>query len=580
MEEHVICETLQKCEIIKKIFKRNEKCYKGNHYELCFECELSINEEETRLIVVCIPQKWHQDLVDIYFALYDGKFIPHVESDGKICLFEKEGILIDHNLEGILVQSIFRAKDIILDGILDKNIDDFIDEFELYWKQLPECRTAKFVVPDIENNQIVKSSFRKIVQQKKERQSAYFRRQHLTTIYIGKDMEALKQWNLQNSTLINAAYFVISPTENIYPPDIRKPVSIEYFNKLLRMVPSGDVANIWHKLSRNRIFIFELRQPRGNKNFIGFYLVGGILVAESNYLKITNVEKIQPVMIYRTDKKYLMMRTSDMSLLQRKKRILIVGCGSIGGYVISELAKSGFEDLTIVDNDILTEENIFRHILGMEYIAKYKCVALEEYIQKNIPKVLIKSLADRIEDAIEDESITFNEYDIIISATGNHNINRWINSYMMKNKVDSPIIYAWNEIYGIGNHVAYFKYGNKGCYECLFARDEETNEIYDKSSYCAKGQKVVSNIGCGKSFVPYGNLISQKTMLILMDVLSEVISGKIKDNTLISMKGDNSYFTEMKLKSSERYKRQDENIKRLVGNQFWNKQCGECGDNN
>ena len=38
--------------------------------------------------------------------------------------------------------------------------------------------------------------------------------------------------------------------------------------------------------------------------------------------------------------------------------------------------------LPIVDYEKLTEENIFRHVLGMEYVNRYKCEALNTYIQK------------------------------------------------------------------------------------------------------------------------------------------------------------------------------------------------------
>ena len=84
----------------------------------------------------------------------------------------------------------------------------------------------------------------------------------------------------------------------------------------------------------------------------------------------------------------------------------------------------------------------------------------------------------------------------------------------MEHRINTPVIYAWNEVYGIGNHVAYFKYDNEACYECFFGRDEETGELYDKTSYCASGQKITKNAGrCGKNYVPYGDVISIKTVL-------------------------------------------------------------------
>ena len=98
------------------------------------------------------------------------------------------------------------------------------------------------------------------------------------------------------------------------------------------------------------------------------------------------------------------MRTAQ-SDEDTNKKILVIGCGSIGGYLIWELVKSGFEDLMIVDDDLLSEENIFRHLLGMEYVSKYKCVAIEEYIRKNIPEVSIKSLAEKCEEAVLEGNI-------------------------------------------------------------------------------------------------------------------------------------------------------------------------------
>lgn len=64
------------------------------------------------------------------------------------------------------------------------------------------------------------------------------------------------------------------------------------------------------------------------------------------------------------------------------------------------------------------------------------------------------------------------------------------------NKIKVPVVYLWNEVYGIGNHAAYIKYGNCGCYECFFDRDEETGELYDKTSILHEGTDY--NGKCGR----------------------------------------------------------------------------------
>ena len=125
-----------------------------------------------------------------------------------------------------------------------------------------------------------------------------------------------------------------------------------------------------------------------------------------------------------------------------------------------------------------------------------------------------------------------------------------------------PVVYLWNEVYGIGNHAAYIKYGNCGCFECFFDRDEETGELYDKTSYCMRGQIITESAGvCGKTYVPYGNLVSLKTMLLCLKMVKNIFEENLDDNLLISLKGDSDYLEKHNLETSGRYLRQQEQIK-------------------
>lgn len=572
---------LAECKIIRNINVLKENTFNACSYELIFKSDLVVDENNQIPIVVCIPEKWNQNLIDVYVEkIYEISFLPHIDNKGKLCLFETEGILIDWDLPGILFQSLFRAYSILKAGISGKNRGDFIEEFELYWSQLPEGRITHFVVPETESSQTVKCILKTVLQRKKEKQSKYLKRLNSSAIYVGKSSESLKRWKLSNETILNAAYFVVSPQNYIFPPDIRKPVSLNYLNNLLKNVPKQDVSKILSGLSRNKVILFAIKQPTGITNYIGFFVKGGRLEKQQEKYVLNNVELLQPLVVIRADKKYLLKRTSEKESEINKKKILVAGCGSIGGHLICELARAGYEDITIVDDDILTEENIFRHVLGMEYVSKYKCVALEEYIRKNIPEVSVKSLVEKFEDAVMEEDLELISFDLIISATGNHNLNRWINSFVMEHRIHTPVIYAWNEIYGIGNHVAYFEYNNEACYECLFGRNEENGELYDKSSYCASGQKITENAGgCGKNYVPYGDVNSLKTVLMCLDVVKAVFEKKVESNILISAKGDACYFINQGLKTSGRYSRQKENVKRLTGNQFVNRECGVCNGN-
>lgn len=151
-----------------------------------------------------------------------------------------------------------------------------------------------------------------------------------------------------------------------------------------------------------------------------------INVDYSNCKQKGKYPQIIPIDVFRVDDEFLTQRTMYRGD-KKSPRILMIGCGSIGGYLCIELIKSGIKCLDIVDNDKLSEENIYRHYLGIEYVGKYKAEALRIQCCRNFPMLNINSIDSKVEEAIEEGSIQLDSYDIIISATGNHNFNRWLN---------------------------------------------------------------------------------------------------------------------------------------------------------
>lgn len=56
--------------------------------------------------------------------------------------------------------------------------------------------------------------------------------------------------------------------------------------------------------------------------------------------------------------------TVEECLMLRKKRILVVGCGGLGGHIIDQLARIGVGFLRVVDGDIFEETNLNRQLLS------------------------------------------------------------------------------------------------------------------------------------------------------------------------------------------------------------------------
>ena len=142
-----------------------------------------------------------------------------------------------------MMQSLLRAQTILKQGFSGENKNDFINEFELYWAQLKDCRIAHLAVETDRKNRIVKGGIKKSSKRKKEKQIEYIKRCKKAPIYIGENVESLKRWNLEKTPVMNIAYFVIYSEKYIFPPDIRKkPVSYTHLDVYKRQ--GKEIANI------------------------------------------------------------------------------------------------------------------------------------------------------------------------------------------------------------------------------------------------------------------------------------------------------------------------------------------------
>lgn len=583
MNLEAISEVIKSREDLRNIKIIEETVFQGHQYQILMECDLLVAAHRIP-IVIAIPWNWERVLIDIYIQHnQEFPFMPHIDKKGKICLFELEGILIDPNLYGIISQALDRAGHIIMDGLAGTNKEEFIKEFDSYWLQLPDIRYAKCDLPESKKISLMKYGEKTIAKRKREKYSDYLLRLKAQRLYVSQkpqDLQKYYQYN-ENITIKNALYIPIELHKFLLPPDPRLGLKKEYVQKLLNLVNVNKHQLVFNKLGSTKFLIFSCEQPNRTKVVLSVVLEECEILAEGENYVIKSVDKVIPIFIDRVDKQYLMTRSNEIKNSLSEKRVLLIGCGSIGGYIATELVKAGIEKMMLVDSDHLYETNIFRHVLGLEYVNQYKSVALQSYLVKNIPNLKLSSLEETIEEAVLDGEIEFEQYDVIISATGNHNVNRWINQYMYERKLEIPVIYAWNEVLGIGNHVAYIKYGNPGCYECFLGRNDETGELYDRTSYCESGQDVVKRVaGCGSAFIPYGSTVSLKTAAVCVDTVKKIHENRYTDNMIISIKGDDYYFLKAGLKVSKKYLNQKDNITEYSGTLFANSNCECCGVKN
>jgi tRNA A37 threonylcarbamoyladenosine dehydratase len=100
----------------------------------------------------------------------------------------------------------------------------------------------------------------------------------------------------------------------------------------------------------------------------------------------------------------------------KNKKVLVIGLGGVGGYAVEGLIRSGIENITIVDNDIIDISNLNRQIItNHSNIGKYKTDEMENRILSINPNCRVKKVTkfltmDNISSLFEDD------YDYIIDA--------------------------------------------------------------------------------------------------------------------------------------------------------------------
>jgi hypothetical protein len=476
-------------------------------------------------------------------------FIPHVEEDGKVCYTHDDNVFVDYtDPYNVILESFELAKTTIKSGLRSENKIDFINEYEAYWIRLKDSVHVYCNLDLSAGASQIKIGFKKdLVFAVSDRNEFLEKTKRFIDI------------NEKGITYENGIYFPLA--KGCYPEVLRSTdgVSFEFVKKLLSQVSDQDAKALKKLASRSvkskEFVIVSFEQPDGLRSLFGFQF--------SNCHKHPLVTddfagKIKPVILQRLDKEYLIKRGGNGET-HFGQTGLVIGCGSVGGFIIEELIRTGFTDLVIVDNDKLSEENSYRHFLGFEHLHQPKVEGLKKRIEKLFPHSNIEALYDKIERLISKKKIDFGSFQFIVVATGNVTVNHFLNELMASKFPSIPIFFAWNEPYGIGGHVLTTNIANNGCYQCLYDNEYRHN----RASFADKHQpkqfiKAVS--GCGTIYTPFSSIDSRNTACLTVKNVVEVLSGRAQLNSVNSWKGDKKLFTDEGFKLSPRYQLTEDQI--------------------
>jgi molybdopterin-synthase adenylyltransferase len=482
-------------------------------------------------------------------------FIPHVEASfGQICYLDAEGMVLDqHRPVALICDALQRTLKTLTDGIKGRNQVDFVDEFEVYWQRLPGVATVYNILDPLE--QVIEVT---VVSKQNGDVWITTNEADIAAFSNHPGRSATKRWQ-------QALYIPLEPNTIIVPP--RSDRAFWSLNDIRKLCAHLNIQNQQRlrQLLKGRVrareyVVFRLPHSLGGASLFGICFEG--LGRYHPLHQRGTAKRLTPIALQRLERTYLVQRGGAAMNLS-SKRMLLIGCGAVGGYLGLELARAGVGSLTFLDHDKLTKDNTFRHVLGRRYWGQNKAIALEHEVRAILPYVNVQSIPLSVEVALAQGQLNLANYDLIVVATGNPTIELMINERLHTLGSATCAIFTWTEPLGLGGHALLVNNSVAGgCFECLYTSPTDGYNLINRASFAGPGQSFGRALsGCGSLHTPYGSLDALQTAHLAARLAVDALTGKETGNPLCSWKGDATSFMEANFRVSERYEHTDSQLR-------------------
>ena len=428
--------------------------------------------------------------------------IPHIGGDGLLCLGETGYNYFSGQTS--IKPLICAAYNLIENGLFAKGDADFQSEFLNYWN----LGASKSAYACVKHKDCLSTIVYVLIHGE---------------IYFFEDEKTGRKWLTQCfGGLPKGTHFrntMLVPIEDVWLPpqypqnghdimEIVKQNATGSWEMPLECAATTDRAFIpilfsFSLKSQNIFVAANIRQS--SKKFrhkqYGKRGVPWVLLAQHFFSPSAKVEKMS---VHRIDSEWLHYRGEAGRAGQlRDMNVAILGCGSLGGQVADFLCRAGIGKVTLFDPDILLWDNIYRHILGTEYVGHNKAKALALFLEKKFPETTISSHAIAWEKHFaEGKKPQFLQFDLIISLIGDTENNaEYFLSYCSHKEFFTPVLFGWVEVWGAAGHALLLGSQQKedGCLLCKIASEHQIRNVYAFDE-----EQEIKLPACSTTFAPYG----------------------------------------------------------------------------
>ncbi|WP_440272621.1 ThiF family adenylyltransferase [Ferdinandcohnia sp. SAFN-114] len=503
--------------------------------------------------------------------------LPHLDIFKTLCVFDD--VIASPNPDnplGVLDATIEKSREILLKGILKQNLDDYTDEFETYWMEESKGVYISIVEPSDIPKEVFLVPFK-------------YGNWLEKGIFSDQKSEAIK-WiqNLGGSfneeEIIHVLYMpIFEPIGFPFPKDNKDIIRLLKSNK-------SNLKNYFHFLSKHKrptkiLFSLHLKNEytwgvwehlkpfkRVVSNYKGRKIIqtglnGFRSTIQNGWLELIKefpMMEIQKYSVKDVRAARLKSRGGDGKIGNIGRKVAVIGCGAVGSHIAQSLMDIGIQDLLLIDPDILSFENINRHLCGANQVGQKKTEAVKNNLKRHYPTSHIHVYSDDILSLLQTYPCSLDSYDFIIVAISNMPTELRLDELQNKNIINKPILNIWVEPYLAGGHAIWNEPNSHTILKTLFKDGIYKYQVLKNGNLYSKKE-----LGCNTSFVPYGVLelkkfIIEVMMFIQQQLDKDIISSKAftwlgnlteqkKNNRLLSPKWVGASDFSVRLNNLENY---------------------------
>lgn len=416
--------------------------------------------------------------------------MPHKYVGGSVCTFDTSVSIPNFNEpEKLVVEVIDKAIGILEAGSKGENRSDYIDEFLSYWNT-KKLDSAQMFVEEL-------SKCKELYWLRDERRSVIS--DSLEKAYdIFQKMLGRKPEQIINGLLVpttgNVSGLIPKNDVDIVKTIRDNSIELKKYNAFVQ-------TNIH---SKNFFVVVSESVDDGNMLFGWMHhgpgLPNGFRKGHANLILAFRQSKDagHAIEIDNCSQSRLFKRGGDGNA-PIIDNVCIIGCGSIGSFIAEALLSTGTRKFSLVDNDLLSSENIARHYAGHFWVGRSKVNAVKEIMELRNPNIECVAYCKNAFQFVEQNSDVIGLSDLLIITVGYMPLEHYIIGLFNEGVVKTPLLIAWVEPYAIAGHMLLI---NKpfDIYEEVF--NAETLE-YEYSVVRNAHTYIKRESGCQSSYMPY-----------------------------------------------------------------------------